>query len=88
MGPIIEFRNCENFRPRHLLENTFEKSFDSAPGPQPHVPRLLKASSNLSLAEERGLDDPAASPFKAAFKSPCTYTEVRPALPPIIDHPR
>ena len=59
IGPITEFRNCEIFWPRHLLENTFEKSFDSAPGPQPHVPRLLKASSNLSLAEERGLDDPA-----------------------------
>ena len=26
MGPIIEFRNCEIFWPRHLLESTPEES--------------------------------------------------------------
>jgi len=28
-------------------------------GSEPHVPQLFKASSNVSLGEERGLDDPA-----------------------------
>src|SRR5215203_1988387 len=31
---------------------------DSSPGPQPHVPHLFQASSKVSIAEERGLDDP------------------------------
>src|SRR5918994_7407450 len=43
----------------HLLEKTSEESLDCSPGPQPHVPRLFKASSNVSLGEERGLEDPA-----------------------------
>src|SRR5215211_6020701 len=43
----------------HLLENTLEDSPDCSPGPQPHVPRLFRASSKVSQAEERGLEDPA-----------------------------
>ena len=34
------------------------KSPNSSPaGPQLHVPRLSRASSNVSLAEERGIDE-------------------------------
>jgi hypothetical protein len=58
--PITEFRDSEIFMtlspPR---ENTLEESPDSSPGPQPHVPQLFRASLKVSLAEERGLDDPA-----------------------------
>jgi hypothetical protein len=42
----------------HLLENTLEESPDCSPGPQPHDPQLFRASSEVSLAEERGLDEP------------------------------
>jgi hypothetical protein len=45
--------------PCHLVENTLEESPDYSPGAQPHVPQLFKASSNASIAEERGLEDPA-----------------------------
>jgi hypothetical protein len=45
--------------PLHLLENTLEESPNCSPGPQPHVRQLFRASSNVSLAEERDLDDPA-----------------------------
>jgi hypothetical protein len=47
------------FMNHHLLEHTPEKSPDCSPGPQPHVPQLFRASSTVSPAEERGLDDPA-----------------------------
>jgi hypothetical protein len=56
---ITEFRDREILWPRHLVENTPEKSPNSSPGPPPHVPRLFKASSNVSVAEGRGLEDAA-----------------------------
>jgi len=59
IGLITGFRDCEIFMTHHLLENTLEKSPNSSPGPQPHVRRLFRASSEVSLAEERSLEDPA-----------------------------
>jgi len=47
------------FRPHHYLENILEKSPNSSPGPQPHVTRLIRASSKVSKADERDLEDPA-----------------------------
>ena len=43
----------------YLLENTLEEGVPDTCGPQPHVPRLFKAPSIASIAEERGLEDPA-----------------------------
>jgi hypothetical protein len=40
----------------HLLEKTPEEFPDSSPGLQPHVPQLFKASSNVSLADERSFE--------------------------------
>jgi hypothetical protein len=61
IGLITGFRDCEIFMTLHLLENTLEESPESSPGPQPHVLRLFRASSNVSLGEGRGLDDPCGS---------------------------
>jgi hypothetical protein len=55
---ITDFKDCEIFVAHHLLENTPEES-PIVPGPQLHVPLLFRASSNASVAEERGLEDPA-----------------------------
>jgi hypothetical protein len=60
IGPITELRDCENFLwPHHLVENIREESPDPSLGPQPHVPQLFRASSEVSLGEERGLEYPA-----------------------------
>jgi hypothetical protein len=67
-----------------LLTKPSNEPYSSADFSQ-NVPRLLRASSNVSPAEERDLDDPAASPYIAAFKSACTHTEARQAGPSIFD---
>jgi|SRR5215211_9095286 len=59
IGLITGFRDCEIFMTHHLLENTSEESPDCSPGPQPHIPQLFKASSNVLLGEERALEEPA-----------------------------
>jgi hypothetical protein len=67
-----------------LLTKLSNDPYSSADFSQ-NVPPLLRASSNVSPAEERDLDDPAASPYIAAFKSACTYTEARQAVPLVTD---
>ena len=76
IGLITEFRDCEIFMTHHLLENTPEESPACSPGPQPHVPQLFRASLKVSVAEERGLDDPAGLTINnglqiALYTHPC-----------------
>jgi hypothetical protein len=74
----------------HLLENTPEEGVPhSSPGPQPHVPQLYRTSSNASLPDEWDLDDPAGlTVYNGLQIALYTDTDVRQAVPLIIDHPR
>ena len=53
ISEIVKF-----FLTPHLLENNPEEFPDCSTGPQPHVRKLMKASSNVSIGEERGLEYP------------------------------
>jgi hypothetical protein len=71
--------------PHYLLENTLEESPDCS-GPQPHDPRLFRASLKVSLADERGLDDPAGlTIYVGLYIALQTHTHVRQAVPLVTD---
>src|SRR5829696_6060662 len=66
-----------------LLTKPSNEPYSSADFSQ-NVPRLFKASSNASLAEERGLHDLGPDRI-TALKSARIYTEVRTAGPLVMD---